>query len=228
MATPGPASVLSTKAPPEEDDPLIYLPCSTIVEHPRAGVIYGADQPCTNLYVVIAGVIQVSRQAVNGPPVIIDVYRNDDFFGEGSLIHLPDRGEQAQAMEKTTLMSWKAADIHVLMEQRPNLAMALVKIMAQRELDFGERMQSMSRNSIASRLGRSLLRFSDRLGTPTGDGFVSMRAFTHEFLAHYVGTSRELVNVCMSQFRRQDLLRYSRREIAIRHDPLLEWIRINP
>ncbi len=212
----------------EEDDPLMYLPCSTIVEYPRGGIIYAPGQPCTNIYVVIAGIIQVARVSENTPPVIVDVYRTDDFFGEGALIKLPSRFEQAQALEKTLLMTWKAEDVERLMEQRPSLAMAFMRIMAQRELDFGERMQSMSRNSIASRLARSLLRFSDRLGTPTGDGFVRMRGFTHEFLAQYVGTSRELVNVSMTQFRRQDLLRYSRQEIAIRREPFIHWIRTNP
>lgn len=226
MATPGPVSTPDTQNA-ELDDPLMYLPCSTIVEYPRGGMIYSVGQPCTHLYVVIAGVIQVARQAERGQPVIIDVYRTDDFFGEGSLIHLPTRDEQAQAMEKTMLMTWKAADVHELMERRPSLAMALMKIMAFREFEFGERMQSMSRNSIASRLARSLLRFSDRLGFPGADGIVRMRGFTHEFLAQYVGTSRELVNLCMTQFRRQDILKYSRQEIAIRRDALVEWIHLN-
>jgi CRP/FNR family cyclic AMP-dependent transcriptional regulator len=206
----------------------MYLPCSTIVEYPRAGIIYAPGQPCTNIYVVIAGIIQVARVADNVPPVIVDVYRTDDFFGEGALIKLPARFEQAQALEKSMLMTWQAADVERLMEQRPSLAMAFMRIMAYRELEFGERMQSMSRNSIASRLARSMLRFSERLGTPTDDGFVHMRGFTHEFLAQYVGTSRELVNVSMTQFRRQDLLKYSRQEIAIRREPFIEWIRTNP
>ena len=110
MATSGPAPVQNSRSS-EEDDPLMYLPCSTIVEYPRAGIIYAPGQPCTNIYVVIAGIIQVARVADNVPPVIVDVYRTDDFFGEGALIKLPARFEQAQALEKSMLMTWQAADV---------------------------------------------------------------------------------------------------------------------
>ena len=72
-------------------------------------------------------------------------------------------------------------------------------------------MEQLSRlnDSIGVRLAKSPLHFSERLGTPTPDGSVTTRTFTHEFLAQYIGTSRALVNVNMADFRRQDMVKYS-------------------
>jgi hypothetical protein len=56
------------------------------------------------------------------------------------------------------------------------------------------------------------------------DGTVSMPPFTHELLAQYVGTSREIVTHYMSQFRREGLLRYSRAAIAIHRAALIVWL----
>jgi len=44
---------------------------------------------------------------------------------------------------------------------------------------------------------------------------VFLAPLTHELLAQYVGTSREIVTHYMSQFRRDKLLSYSRSGIAI-------------
>jgi len=79
-------------------------------------------------------------------------------------------------------------------------------------------------DNIARRLARSLLRFAERLGTQGQDGTVSMPPFTHELLAQYVGTSREIVTHYMSQFRRQGLLRYSRAGITINRASLTVWL----
>jgi CRP-like cAMP-binding protein len=79
-------------------------------------------------------------------------------------------------------------------------------------------------DNIARRLARSLLRFSDRLGTLDADGSVRMSPFTHELLSQYVGTSREIVTHYMNQFRKKGYLRYSRKGITLHREALRGWL----
>ena len=95
----------------------------------------------------------------------------------------------------------------------------------QRTIDFTQRIQSLSVDNIACRLARSLLHFSERLGTVEADGSVRVTPFTHEFLAQYVGTSREIVTHYMNQFRRQGYLKYSRKEIILYCEAFRDWLR---
>jgi hypothetical protein len=97
----------------------------------------------------------------------------------------------------------------------------------QRTIDFTHRIESFSVDNIARRLARSLIRFSERLGTPEDDGSIRMVPFTHELLSQYVGTSREIVTHYMNQFRRQGYLRYSRKGIILYRDAFKEWLRQN-
>jgi CRP/FNR family transcriptional regulator, cyclic AMP receptor protein len=46
-------------------------------------------------------------------------------------------------------------------------------------------------------------------------GSIHLMPLSHELLAQYVGTSREIVTQHMNQFRRQDYLRYSRKGIVV-------------
>jgi CRP-like cAMP-binding protein len=207
------------------EDPLAFLPRTNVAEYLKGQTIYNQQQPSLSVYLVIAGKVRVSRLAGDGRQVVVDIYRTDDLFGESALLDTPPRSDQAVAMEDTRLMSWSPAEIEVAIGKRPRLAMALLQILVQRSGDLTRRVESLSVDNIARRLARSLLRFAERLGTQGQDGSVSMPPFTHELLAQYVGTSREIVTHYMSQFRRDGLLRYSRAAIVIDRPALAGWLR---
>lgn len=206
------------------EDPLAHLPCSNIVEYPKGQLIYNQDQPSTNIFLVIDGKVKVSRLAADGHQVVVDIYQPDEFFGESAFLDLPHRAEQASALDDTRLMTWTATEIEDIVMKRPRLAVALLQILTQRTIDFTHRIEGFSVDNISRRLARSLLRFSDRLGTLEADGSVRMAPFTHELLSQYVGTSREIVTHYMNQFRRQGYLRYSRKGITLHRDALRGWL----
>src|SRR6202158_3938399 len=206
------------------EDPLAHLPCSSIVEYRKGQLIYNQDQPSTAIYLVIDGKVKVSRMADDGHQVVVDIYQADEFFGESAFLNLPHRSEQATALENTKLMTWTTAEIEEIVMRRPRVAVALLQILVQRTIDFTHRIESFSVDNIARRLARSLLRFSERLGTQEEDGSVRMTPFTHELLSQYVGTSREIVTHYMNQFRRQGYLRYSRKSITLHRDALRGWL----
>ena len=209
------------------EDPLLYLPCSNIVEFKKGQMIYNQDQPSTNIYLIIEGRIKVSRVADDGHQVVVDIYQPDEFFGESALLNLPHRSEQATALENTKVMTWTTGEIEDIITKRPRLAVALLQILVQRTIDFTHRIQSFSVDNIARRLARSLIRFSERLGTVEEDGSVRVTPFTHELLSQYVGTSREIVTHYMNQFRRQGYLKYSRKGIILYRDAFRDWLRQN-
>jgi len=211
--------------PQTMEDPLAHLPRSTITEYKKGQDIYSQARPSTALYLVIDGKVKVSCTAGDGRQVILDVYQGDEFFGETALLHLTERADQATALENTRLMSWSIAEIEDIVTKRPRLAVALLQLMAQRSVEFGQRIESFSVDNIARRLARSLIRFGERFGSPEPDGSLRVAPFTHELLSQYVGTSREIVTHYMNQFRRQGYLRYSRKGNTLYHDAFKEWLR---
>jgi CRP-like cAMP-binding protein len=156
---------------------------------------------------------------------MIDLYQKDEFFGESSLINLPNSGEQAMALEDTKLMTWGTAALEGFSVRRPLLGMALLQILVQRTSDFTKRLESFCVDDVERRLARSLVRFSERFGTVAEDGSVHMMAFTHELLGQYVGTSREIVTHYMNKLRREGYLLYSRKGIILKREALREWLR---
>jgi CRP/FNR family transcriptional regulator, cyclic AMP receptor protein len=209
------------------EDPLAHLPCSSIEEHRKGQMVYNQDQPSTSIYLVIEGRIKVSRLGDDGHQVVVDIYQPDEFFGESALLNLPHRSEQAVALENSKLMTWSNTEIEEIIMRRPRLAVALLQILVQRTVDFTHRIESFSVDNIARRLARTLIRFSERLGTSAEDGGIHMTPFTHELLSQYVGTSREIVTHYMNEFRKQGYLRYSRKGIVLYREAFRDWLRQN-
>jgi CRP/FNR family transcriptional regulator, cyclic AMP receptor protein len=210
-------------------DPLAFLPCSTIRDYRKKEQIYDEDQPATSIYMVVSGKITVCRVAPDGSEVVVDIYRSDEFFGESALLNRPFRlFEQASALEKATVMSWSVSEIEDIAMRQPCLTMALLQIVTQRALDLSRRIESFSLESIERRLARALLHFSERLGVPEEDGSVRILPLTHELLSQYVGASRVLVTGHMNRLRAQGLVRYSRKGIVLSRSVLREWLDAAP
>jgi CRP-like cAMP-binding protein len=202
------------------EDVLEHLPLARTTDYGKGGTIYGPARPSTNIYLVVSGKVQILQIGDDGSEVLMEIVRPDELFGELSLLGARCRCEQAIALEDTKLMTWAIADMENLVMKRPRLAVALLQILGQRNADITRRIESFSRDTIEQRLARSLIRFSERLGTTEEDGSIRMMPFTHAMLSRYVGTSREIVTQYMSRFRKQGYLSYSRQGIVLHRDSL--------
>jgi CRP/FNR family cyclic AMP-dependent transcriptional regulator len=203
-------------------DPLQYLPVSSILEVRKGKTIFGHDQPCTRIYLIMEGKVKLTRVAFNGKPVILDIYQDNEFFGETALVGAGS--ELAIALQNSKLMTWTIAAIEDIAMRNPKLAIAFAQLLVQRSMDCCTRIESFAADSVARRLARALLHFSKRFGTETADGSVRMIPFTHELLSEYIGTTREIVTQYMNQFRRQKYLRYSREGIFLDRDAIQDAI----
>jgi CRP/FNR family cyclic AMP-dependent transcriptional regulator len=216
--------------PPREkllEDLLEYLPRSTIVHYKRGQIVYSLGRPPEGLYLVVDGIIKVSRLLENGDQVIVDIYQADELFGESALLAGESQAEQATALDKARLMIWSARQIRDLILNRPGLGWALMQTLVWRAMGLTERIESFARDNTACRLARTLLRFCERFGVLEKDGALRMASLTHMSLADCVGTSREVITSYMRQFQREGYLRYSRKYIVVYPNTFKEWLRQN-
>jgi CRP-like cAMP-binding protein len=94
-----------------------------------------------------------------------------------------------------------------------------------RSIGLKYRIESFAREKIPQRLGRALITLSERFGLPEADGSIRCSQFSHQLLAQYVGTAREVVTHHMGQFRQQGYIRYSRKAIYLKRDAMEQWLR---
>jgi CRP/FNR family cyclic AMP-dependent transcriptional regulator len=214
------SSSTSLRAHVELEDVLAHLPMSSTTEYGKGQLIYSREEFSKSLYLVVTGKVGISQIADDGSEVLLEIVRPDEVFGESALLEVSRRPEEAKVIEKAILMTWAISDLEDLVMKRPRLAVALLQILAQRNAELSSRIASFSVDTIERRLARSLIRFSERLGTREEDGSTRMMPFTHDMLSRYVGTSREIVTQYMNRFRKQGYVSYSRRGILLHRDTL--------
>ena len=127
------------------------------------------------------------------------------------------------ALDKVSLMSWTVREIEEQSERQPKLGIALIQMAVQRSMEYQERLQSFALDKTPERFARCLLHFAGRMGPPAG-GYTSIPPLTHQVLAGYVGTTREIITLQMNHFRRVGMLRYSRKGIQIHEEALREFL----
>ncbi len=205
------------------EDPLSYLPRTAILEFNKGRVIYDVDQPTRRLYLVVDGCVKVSRSS-NGSEIIMNICRNDDFFGEGAFVQAS--GERAVALERTRVMSWAAEALNEFIVRHPRLGIALVQSLTNRYLALGDRISTLAVDFTSLRLAKTLVQLAERLGhaDETTPSLRRLAPLSHKVLAQYIGTTREAVTRRMNQFRRDGLVDYSRRDIIVNTAAMRTWM----
>src|SRR4051812_23877095 len=92
-------------------DPLEYLPSSKVIFYKKNQIIYSQHESATEVYLVVDGKVRVFRTAYGGKRLLVDIYRNDEFFGESVLAGQLNRPESAVAYENTSVMVWTVDEI---------------------------------------------------------------------------------------------------------------------
>lgn len=213
-----------TVQPREMEDALMYLPRKGVSDYRKGQVIFDEHQPSRGLHLVVQGRVKVTIPVDDGSQTVVDIFTTDDFFGESALLGMAQYPERATALDNVTLMSWSTQEIEDQVERQPRLGIALLQMLVKRGLDHEERLQSFALDKTPERVVRSLLRFAERLGSPTEDGSIAVPPLTHQVISEYVGTSREIVTFQMNHLRQKGLLKYSRKGIQVYAEPLREHL----
>jgi CRP/FNR family transcriptional regulator len=122
-------------------------------------------------------------------------------------------------------MSWSRGEIELQIEREPRLGIALSQYMVRECLELQDRIESMATHKMPERVMLTLLQLAADLGTPMPDGATRVAPLSHQTIAEFVGTSREIVTLQMNRLRRLGLCRYSRKFIDLYSPTLREHLK---
>ncbi len=88
-----------------------------------------------------------------------------------------------------------------------------------------DRIESMAVYQVPERVLLALLVFAADIGVSRADGATRIAPHTHEMIAEYVGTSREIVTNEMNRLRTLGLVNYSRKFIDVYPVAIVEEFR---
>jgi len=207
-------------------DALNYLPSTRILDFPRRCAIYEPTRASSRLYLVLAGRVKLFSTAESGAQTLLRIVGAEEFFGEAALVPSDHSvRETAVAIDPVQAMCWTAEEVQERIDKEPRLALALCEYFGRHNALLRERITTIANYKTGPRVAFALLQLARSNGASTPQGAQRITGLTHQAIADYVGTSREIVTSELNRLRRLGYVSYSRLYTDIFASALSEWMR---
>jgi CRP/FNR family transcriptional regulator, cyclic AMP receptor protein len=158
------------------------------------------------LFVIINGKVKVSRVSDDGKEVILTILSDSDFFGEMALLDGLTRSANVTAMEDTEMFLIQRNDFLNLLEEHPEVTIALVQELTQRLRSADMKIKSLSLKDAEGKVANVILQLADNVGRiKQGKVEIEKLPFQHD-LANMAGTSRETISRTLHAFAKKGLV----------------------
>ncbi|MFQ5879744.1 MAG: Crp/Fnr family transcriptional regulator [Dehalococcoidia bacterium] len=183
----------------------------------RGRAFYTPGETGEVLFILKRGRVNVYRVSADGRKLVTATIGPGTIFGEMSLLGQGMNDNYAEAAQDCTLCVMSRDDVERLVASKPAVALRLIQVLAQRLHRGEEQLEEMAFKRIEGRLASTLLRLSQ----PSDH---AVHGYTHQDLADMMGTYRETVSRCLSQFADRGLVELGRKKVVILERQKLETI----
>jgi CRP/FNR family transcriptional regulator, cyclic AMP receptor protein len=178
-------------------------------------VLLHSGAPGTTLLLVLDGRLKVITHASDGRELLLHIAGPGDLIGELGAVDGRVRCASAIAIDRVCVGALDARAFHSLLAERPSVAMAVMRVLAQRIRESDRELMMLASQGSLGRIVARLLQLAERFGTAAHNGIRIELEVTQEELAAWTGASRESVARALRLLRRLGLVTTSRRAITI-------------
>lgn len=190
-----------------------------LAHYRRRQVIYRQGDPCSSVFYVESGMVQLSVVSKAGRQAVVAMLGPGEFFGEGCLAGQTIRMGSASAAESTAVARIDKRQMSAVLHQEHPLSDRFIRHMLARNIRIEQDLIDHLFNSGEKRLARKLLLLA-RYGNndmPTR----TIPPISQGTLAEMIGTTRPRVNFFMRKFMRLGFVDYDNNGRIVVHDSLL-------
>lgn len=208
MTNPTPTPIL----PAEADDIFAYLPRRPLLNLTRGQYI--PLEPA--IYYVAAGCAAIKTTLANEKVHCAGIYFQGELFG--NISDLPDGGAKERigaARKDCSVMRWSAREITTIIAGQPRAAGLLLRVLGSNQRQTADRLRVTCDEKTMGRVVHLLYTNALRTGAELQPGRVMIPSLTHQLMAEYVGTSREIVTAAMNTLRAGKMITYTRKDTVI-------------
>ncbi|GAB4368948.1 MAG: Crp/Fnr family transcriptional regulator [Calditrichia bacterium] len=163
----------------------------------------------STMFVILSGRVKISRISDDGREVILSILSDGDFFGEMSLLDGHTRSANVTAIENSELLVIRREEFLQMLQDYPQIAINLLKELAQRIRKSDEQIKSLSLQDATGRVASTLLRIAEDSGVFRKGQVEIMELPLQQDLANMAGTSRETISrviksLCMQGYLKKE------------------------
>ena len=178
--------------------------------------IFKAGENDLNVWVVMRGRVKLFGSSVEGRDVLLWFSLIGEIFGLAESLQQRPRLIYARAAEECEVLSIAHTPFKEWLSVRPEAAYCLLKIMALRMRELGQRFLSLANGNIQMEIAQLLVRLGAGYGKLAGQYIHVGIPLTEQDIADMVGTSRQGVSTCLAAMKRQGIVDSERHFLIIK------------
>ena len=183
----------------------------------RDEIIVSEGQAAAALYFIAAGAVKIFKTSADGKEQILSIVRPREAFNEVPVFNGGINPTSAQAMTPVVLYGLDRNDVHTILRTRPQVALNVIGIMAQRLRHMVSLVEELSFKRVISRVAGILLDYA-------GDGVAPGTRLTQRDMAAMAGTAREVVARSLKTLEDDGLIYLDKQRIVISDKGALQQV----
>ncbi|GEL77557.1 Crp/Fnr family transcriptional regulator [Tenuibacillus multivorans] len=179
-------------------------------------VLFRQSEPRKAVYFILSGLIKVYKVSSDGKEQVVNVLHSNEMFPHVGFFDDTPYPAAAVTITDVQLLSVPIEDFEMLLIEKPNMAIKVMKVIGKKLLALQERLQSIQTQDVFHRLVVMLAQFVNELGEQKSDNEILLELpITNTDLASMIGVSRETVNRVINRLKKEGVITYNRKEIHI-------------
>ena len=184
--------------------------------------IFKAGETDLNIWVLQSGRVKLYGSSAQGREVLLSFILAGEIFGLAECLQEQPRLIYACAAESCEGVSIAHTQFQEWLSVRPEIAFGVMKTMASRMREIGQRFLSLANGNIQMGVAHLMLRLGASYGEQVGPHIhVSSMPLTVQDIADMVGASRQSVSTCLAEMKRQGIVDCVRHIMVIK-----QWERL--
>jgi CRP-like cAMP-binding protein len=176
-------------------------------------VIYVEGEPAETIYILEAGWVKATRMTREGREQALMFLRPVDIFGDIAVLAGTSYPGTVVALEAVGVWSIPAQTFYALTARFPDLALAIIRHLAERVLHYVNLVEDLSLRSVEARLAKTLL---DNAQMHDGQLCVPRREWTtFDEMAVRLGTVRDVLSRALKTLEAEKLIRVEKQVIVL-------------
>jgi len=181
----------------------------------RDQVLLVEEEVGQTLFILLKGMVKVTRTSDEGREVIITILKSGEFFGELSLIDGKGRSATVVAMEDSEFLTLRRAEFLSMLDRYPVIAVEMMRVMADRIRRADTQIENLTLQDAFGRVGSTLIHVAEQTGYLRGPSMIIPKIPVQQDLANMAGTARETISRVMADYEDKGLIEREGHRVVI-------------
>lgn len=195
-----------------------------LLEYRKGERIVRAGDSTDRLFFILKGYIRQYAVSDTGEELTLYLYKPGNCFFLPWCFGVSENHQEFEALTPTTVYQAPRRDVFIYLLEHSH---SLIKVAGGAFVGLSVlmiHMESLVYGTAVRKIASVLLILSKWFGEKRGKTIVIIVPLTHRLLATMVGLSRETTSVALTELKKQGLLTYRGRRIAIRNQEMLQRV----